>query len=274
MQKPPGTTGKILITGGTSGLGLELVKLFLKKGYEIVATGRNPVTITGYENLFKFYRVDLDDLGQAALMIREICENYQFDIVINNAGVLSPPRFMQTVNDLEYTLQVNFLSHLLINEVILRKNKTGNPITIAAVTSPVYRIAKGDLIVHPMKSGYRPLKAYSGSKLYLALMCNYLPERFPDHKLMCICFDPGTFSSRIYRMQNKTFRILYRIASPFMRSPGKVAGAIAEILSTKDLSNGSIYDYRKKIRSIPQTDESAGEIFWKECYHLIGPFVD
>ena len=67
MQKPPGTTGKILITGGTSGLGLELVKLFLKKGYEIVATGRNPVTITGYEDLFKFYRVDLDDLGQKYL---------------------------------------------------------------------------------------------------------------------------------------------------------------------------------------------------------------
>ncbi len=33
---------KVLVTGGTSGLGLRLVKLFLKKGYEVVATGRQP----------------------------------------------------------------------------------------------------------------------------------------------------------------------------------------------------------------------------------------
>jgi NADPH:quinone reductase-like Zn-dependent oxidoreductase len=30
----------VLITGGTSGLGLELVKLFLKNRYNVVATGR------------------------------------------------------------------------------------------------------------------------------------------------------------------------------------------------------------------------------------------
>jgi len=32
--------GKVLITGGTSGLGLELVKQFLRKGYSVVTKGR------------------------------------------------------------------------------------------------------------------------------------------------------------------------------------------------------------------------------------------
>lgn len=39
-------TKKILITGGTSGLGLELANCFLKKGYEVVTTGRIKKTIS------------------------------------------------------------------------------------------------------------------------------------------------------------------------------------------------------------------------------------
>ncbi len=42
MQRSLSDLRTVLITGGTSGLGLELVKLYLDKGFEVVATGRNP----------------------------------------------------------------------------------------------------------------------------------------------------------------------------------------------------------------------------------------
>ena len=48
--------------------------------------------------------------------------------------------------------------------------------------------------------------------------------------LNCFSFDPGTFSSGIYRMQKRWFREMYRIAAPFMRSPVKVAKGLAELL--------------------------------------------
>ena len=44
----PGERSRIfLITGGTSGLGLELVHLFLEKGYNVVATGRQQINLHG-----------------------------------------------------------------------------------------------------------------------------------------------------------------------------------------------------------------------------------
>ena len=40
-----GMNQTILVTGGTSGLGLELVRIFLKKGYSVVTTGRQQINM-------------------------------------------------------------------------------------------------------------------------------------------------------------------------------------------------------------------------------------
>ncbi|HQG62440.1 MAG TPA: SDR family NAD(P)-dependent oxidoreductase, partial [Bacteroidales bacterium] len=56
----------ILITGGTSGLGLELVKSFLDKGNTVIATGRRELELKSYEGKFHLYRVDFSDLKETA----------------------------------------------------------------------------------------------------------------------------------------------------------------------------------------------------------------
>jgi NAD(P)-dependent dehydrogenase (short-subunit alcohol dehydrogenase family) len=260
----------ILITGGTSGLGLELVKLFLKKGYFVIATGRQSLVIPGFEDRFKFIKVDFSDLQQTSLTIRKICESYKFDIVINNAGVLSPPDFISTINNLEYTFQVNFLAHLLINEIIIKNKPVDLPLKICSVTSPVYKLAKAGTSIINQESDYKPFKAYSDSKFCLALMCRELSARFPGQKISCFSFDPGTFSSGIFRMQGNLFRVLYKIASPFMRKPSKVAEVLSEILIKDNISSGAIYNIRKNISYLPEMDSSVTDSFWKECYDRIG----
>jgi NADP-dependent 3-hydroxy acid dehydrogenase YdfG len=68
------STGIVLITGGTSGLGLALVKLFLKKGYYVVAMGRQPLNLPGYEEKFKLFRIDFSDMDQVAIITKKICD--------------------------------------------------------------------------------------------------------------------------------------------------------------------------------------------------------
>ena len=46
MVKEQPKNQSILVTGGTSGLGLELVHILLRRGYHVVATGRKPNTET------------------------------------------------------------------------------------------------------------------------------------------------------------------------------------------------------------------------------------
>lgn len=261
---------KILITGGTSGLGYQLVIAFLKKGYHVVATGRKEVSIPEYSEKFSFYKVDFSDLGTTAHIFSQIAEAHQFDILINNAGVLSPPKRAVTSDGMEYTFQVNFLAHLLADEIIIRRQPTGKPLRIASITSPVYKLSRLDT---ENGSGYRPLKAYSESKLYLALMSERLSDKHINKSITAFSFDPGVFGSGIYRMQGRFFSILYMIAKPFMRSPENVAGTLSEIVTADNISANVIYHLNKHESRIPVYDKNVTDVFWKDCYEKIRPFL-
>lgn len=264
----------VLITGGTSGLGLELVKMFIENGFIVITTGRRTINIPGSDDKFRLFPVDFSDLTQLAITIKTILHSIDhFDIIINNAGILGPPNFTKTTNGYEYTLQVNFLSHLLINEIILRKTYDADPLMIAAVTSPVYRLVDINSVMQAEEKSYIPVKAYASSKLCLNLMCEFLPARYPGKHLQCFSFDPGTFNSGIYRMQKKWFRSLYRIASPFMRNPGQVAKILTEIIINEEVENGMICNIRKRSWPIQEIDEQRKEYFLKYCYDRIDPFL-
>jgi NAD(P)-dependent dehydrogenase (short-subunit alcohol dehydrogenase family) len=273
MLKSHAINKKILITGGTSGLGLQLVHHFLDEGYYVVATGRQPANVQHSGAHYAFYRMDFGDLKQVAAETRKICMAHTINLIVNNAGILSPPGYLETADGLEYTFQINFLSHLLINEILLSCSGEQSHIRIATITSPVYRFGS----TRPLYSGsneYNPIRSYSSSKLYMALMHDFLIVRHGRANPECFSFDPGTFSSGIYRMQKGWFRIMYRIAAPFMRSPEKVAKALAVMMLKDEIVSGSIYDasYRKK--SLPVIETHEKEALMDSCYKLIDPFLN
>ena len=274
MSEDKGKRQTILVTGGTSGLGLEMVRLFLHKGYNVVATGRQQTYFTGFDDKFTLYIVDFGDLKQVAEVAKRMCMDHSFRFIVNNAGILSPPGYMETVDGIEYTLQINILAHLLVNEFVLRNLDDDGRLVIASVTSPAYRIAA---LYEPIKSGpsgYRPIGAYSSSKLYLTLLGEFLASRHVNLNLQHFSFDPGTFSSGIHRMQKKWFREMYHIAAPFMRNPARVAKVLAEILLNDTIENGMIYDTLKRRRSPPEMDISSRAFIMNSCFALIEPFLN
>jgi len=259
----------VLVTGGTSGLGLEIVKVFLTRGYYVVVTGRKQVVIPGYEKMFSLYRVDFSDLQQTADTVKQICDNHSIDIIINNAGVLSPPDYTTTKDGFEYTFQVNFLAHLLLNDIVIRRFGDSRVLKMATVTSMVYKLGNFETGLTGKADKYNPLKSYSDSKLLLALMCKMMTKKYTDIDLRCFSLDPGIFSSSIYRMQNSVFRFLYRIASPFMRKPSLVASVLADILINTEFSCGEIYNIRKKIKHLKKVNPKSVEDFMEVCYRIV-----
>jgi|GEM_PF-601087 Dehydrogenases with different specificities (related to short-chain alcohol dehydrogenases) len=262
----------VLITGGTSGLGLELVKLFHEKGFDVICTGRQPQNLPGYEKRFQFISIDFSDLAGTARTIYEICRTTRPDFVISNAGVLSPPGFTLTGDVFEYTFQVNFLAHLLVNEIIVRNNPGNFPLKIAAVTSPVYKMANSFPNWKCDIRNYRPIKSYSDSKLFLAMMGVHLAAKYPDKNLACLSIDPGVFSSAIYRTQGRLFRLLYRFAAPFMRNPANVAKVIYEMMVQADFSGRAIYNTRKRPEYLPEFDQVMIELFWVQCNEMLNQY--
>lgn len=243
-------TGNVLITGGTSGLGFELAKLFCKESYDVWVTGRSLKTGLPEGMKMHFLRTDFSDLRQTARIIQQVTAGgIKFDIIVNNAGVLGPAEFCLTGDGFEYTFQINFLSHLLINNIIFSALDPCDHIKLAIVTSPVYRLVQPGFRI-PSKENYESYSVYALSKHYLLLSGDYLKKRHNSKDISLIKFNPGVFRSGIYRTKKKWFHLLYKTAAPFMTSPSTPARKLFQLIGSDSVSDRIIY----------RRPDSAGEI--------------
>ncbi len=82
----------VLITGGTSGIGLATAQLFIEQGAEVIVTGRTPSSLAQAEKLLgstaHVVRADtanLDDIDRLVAGIRE--RHGRLDVIFVNAGI-------------------------------------------------------------------------------------------------------------------------------------------------------------------------------------------
>jgi NAD(P)-dependent dehydrogenase (short-subunit alcohol dehydrogenase family) len=264
---------RILLTGGTSGLGLEIAGILLKEGNSVCITGRKlPDTLSHYDDLH-FFKADFSEFGEVRSAVNKITDKTGIpDIIINNAGILSPPKFTLSENGVELGFQVNLLSHLLLNELFIRQLPDNKPLLIAFITSPVYRLVKpGDKV--PDQDNYSGFWSYSESKYYLLKSGGYLREKYPGKKIYFFGFNPGTFRSGIYRMQGRYFHSLYHIAAPFMRDPQKVAQRFIKVLNDHNQSSERVYRSVKNSSDFGFSLTGVNRKFFERCGEIISPYL-
>ena len=128
----------ILITGGTSGLGKSLVSEFLEMGCHVISIARNGAVVEINNDNYKHFSSDFSNLSTIKEIVEEfIKEKILVDVLINNAGVLSPPRYEESTDGFELSYQVNFLSHVYLTRLLLKHNLL-NPDLIANISSPIH----------------------------------------------------------------------------------------------------------------------------------------
>lgn len=84
----------VLITGGTSGIGFELARLFAQNGYNLVIVARDEVELQQAKESLSAYGVDVQTISkdlfendQAFEVYEEVkARNISIDILVNNAG--------------------------------------------------------------------------------------------------------------------------------------------------------------------------------------------
>lgn len=128
-----------IITGGSSGIGEEIVKKFLENEYRVIATYNKTTPKKFSENLI-FKQVDLSDNQSCESFIEYLrCENIYPSVLVNNAGIVKDTMFHKMkLEDWENVLKVNLLSLFYLTQPIftmMREMNYGRIINISSVNA-------------------------------------------------------------------------------------------------------------------------------------------
>jgi len=257
----------VLITGGTSGLGKSIIKQLLVDDFEVVAIGKR----NGFHDpKSRFFSCDLAVFEDVQKVVNQFeNEKLTFDILINNAGILSPPDYQLTPNGFELSYQVNFLSHVLLTRLLIQK-KILTPELIVNVSSPIYKQGKIYLDELSEKSNHGIIQTYSNTKLYMALFSKKLSEE----GISSFSFNPGTFSSGIYRSQKKWFHSMYKLAAPFMVSSEKVSKGLYQIIKSRNWSDGKMIDKKGRSQNVVHNNSDQKTEFWQKVNDQIKDYLN
>jgi NAD(P)-dependent dehydrogenase (short-subunit alcohol dehydrogenase family) len=171
----PDLTGKLaVVTGASDGLGLGLAVRLARAGAELVLPVRSPGK--GARALERIHAV----VPQAAVSIRELDlasldsvaaladalnrEGRPINILINNAGVMTPATRHVTAEGLELQFGTNHVGHVALTGRILPLLRAGRA-RVTTMSSAAARSGKINWADPQSERGYSAIRSYGQSKL-------------------------------------------------------------------------------------------------------------
>ena len=110
----------VIVTGGSRGIGAGLVKAFLDRGYNVVATSLNITKSNPFEASDQLELVDgnIAEAATAAKIAEAATSKFgSIDALVNNAGIYFSKHFTDyTVDDLRSLAAVNLEGFLLVTQ--------------------------------------------------------------------------------------------------------------------------------------------------------------
>jgi len=184
----PDQSGKLaLVTGANSGLGFGLARRLAAAGAHVILAVRRPdkgeaaaqaIRAEFPRALLTVEALDLASLQSIrALAARLNAAGQPLHLLVNNAGVMAPPRRATTADGFELQFGVNHLGHFALTtglQPLLRQAGAARVVTMSSGVSHLGRINFDDL---QSEKHYQPFLAYAQSKLANLLFAFELNRR-------------------------------------------------------------------------------------------------
>lgn len=171
-----------LVTGGTKGIGLELVKFLMKSKAKVATCSREDKPIGD------FYRVlDVADSDGVQRFVDDVVARYaKIDVLVNNAGFYKRSTIEETeIEDWDTTINTNLNGTFYFCKYVLPYMKKENFGRIVNVSSYV--------------ASYTPPEraAYSCSKLAVLGLTETLAKEVKDYDITVNAFSPWKTATRM-----------------------------------------------------------------------------
>jgi NAD(P)-dependent dehydrogenase (short-subunit alcohol dehydrogenase family) len=301
----------VLITGASSGLGLESAKRLAAAGATVVLTSRSKSkgdkavedvkTYLANKGMFdaKVYSLvlDLDDLEQ----VKQFPESFKelglgdISILMNNAGVMAIPQKELTKDNLERTFQSNHLGHFVLTASMFHYLSRDGAKVINVASSAANFAAPGlDIDNLNGERSYSAWGSYGQSKLANILFTNELQKKADAAGLdwlTTVSLHPGVVNTDLWRYivgedklqklkETDAFSIESLALSAttlFTKTPEQGANTQVFLAAGADgkLVKGAYYDEMKvKDKLWFMKDENKAQVLWDLSEELGGLTFD
>jgi NAD(P)-dependent dehydrogenase (short-subunit alcohol dehydrogenase family) len=208
----------ILVTGCSSGLGLETMRVLCDRGARVLGAARTmekAAAVCAELPLASPLACDLSSPSSVRAAVAAVQRmNVTLDAIIANAGVMAPARLQQVLG---YELQF-FTNHVghhhLVTRLLDRLSSTGR---VVMLTSSAHRRAPPQGIQFENLSGergYSPWTAYGQSKLANLLFAKQLASRFREPGQTANAVHPGVIRTNLQRHLGAALRAVCVAVDP------------------------------------------------------------
>ncbi len=181
---------RILVTGGTRGIGKEIVLAFANTGAEVIATGRSetaPSWMDSYPAI-RYEQLDLESSDWQRDVQRCLDRYETIDVCINNAGINKVSKIEALEpEDLDRILRVNLNAPIYIASLVAKKmipTGSGHILNIGSIFGSVSR------------GGRNP---YTASKAGLIGATKTMAIDLGPHGILVNCLSPGFIETELTR---------------------------------------------------------------------------
>lgn len=276
-----------LVTGATSGIGLETAKQLARLGATVIIVGREPIKTaqvvaqirqhSGNANVESLV-ADLSAQAQVRTLADQFRRaNRRLDVLIHNAGIAMMRR-QESVDGIEMTWAVNVLAPFLLTRLLLDVLKASAPSRIINIGSTLHKNAKFNFDDVQMKRKYDGLLAYNNSKLALLWFTYELARRLHGTGVTVNALHPGAVRTNLIARNGWFYKwIVNPIFSMQAISAEQGAQTSVYLASSPDVEGvtGKYFGKCQPRESSPASyDEEAQKRLWRLCEEMTGVSYD
>lgn len=194
-----GTTA--VVTGGNSGIGFHAARELVAHGAGVVLACRN-VEAAGEaaKKMPGSVRVERLDLASQR-SISEFAGRWQgkLDLLVNNAGVMTPPKYRTTEDGFELQFGTNHLGHFALTGRLLPALLESAHPRVVTVSSIAHHGGDASVLEENPEQGYDANRYYGNSKLANLLFARELHRRATEagSKLVSTAAHPGISATEL-----------------------------------------------------------------------------
>ena len=178
---------RILVTGSTSGIGLETARTLQGLGHHVVWHARRKERAAGLASDAEVVVGDLASLEQTRALARAAGH---CDVVIHNAGIGGEPERRETGDGIERIFQVNVLAPYVLTALMPR------PQRLVYLSSSLHSAGIADLAdLQYRTKPWHGIQAYSDSKLHDVALAWAVARLWPG--VYSNAVDPGWIRTRL-----------------------------------------------------------------------------